>query len=153
MVDRKGKLVAVPGQLKAWADQPGIVDQHIDPLVFCQQGFGQLAHRGEAGEIGERSLDPVRAGTLGDEAPRPLGARRIAADHDDLHALPRQTERGVESDAGRRAGDDRDPLARRDHRGSSPFDLMIGAASKPARKSISALAGAGCALAAGIPAK
>ena len=57
MVDRDGQLVAVLGQLRAGRDQPGIVDQHVEPLVPCQHRFGQLPHLGEAGEIGQRRLD------------------------------------------------------------------------------------------------
>ena len=59
MVDRDGQLVAVLGQLKVRADQPRVVDQHIDARVLCEDCLGELAHRGEAGEIGELCGDPL----------------------------------------------------------------------------------------------
>ncbi len=153
MVDRNRQLVAVLGELKAGTDEPRIVDQHIDAVMAGEQGVRESAHRGKAGEIGERNLDRGRTRALGDESPRPIGARRVASNHDDPHSVPGKAERGVKPDAGARACNDRDPLTPRVHRGSRPFDLMTGAASKPVRNSMNALAGAGCVLAVGMPAK
>ena len=104
------------------ADQPGIIHQHIDPRMLCEDCLGEPAHRGEAGEIGERAGDPWRSRPLGDELSRPLGTAGIAADQHDLHPVAGEAERGMQSDPGAGAGDDGDRLGRaRGHRrGAAP---------------------------------
>src|SRR2546423_13473349 len=153
MVDGNRQFVAVLGELKVRADEPGMVDQQIDALIVGEQGVRESAHRGEAGQIGKRGVEGARAGTLGDEPPRSLGTRRVASNQDDPHSLPREAERGVKTDPDASACNDRDPLARRAHRGPRPYDLMTTAASKPVRNSMNALAGADWPLAVGMPAK
>ena len=122
VVDGDRQLVAVLGQLKAGADQPGIVDQHVDARVVREDCLGEPAHCGEAGEIGERAGDPWRARPLGDEPSRPLGAAGIAADQHDLQPVAGEAERGMQSDPGAGAGNDGDRFGRaRGHRrGAAP---------------------------------
>ena len=137
MVDGNGQFVAVLRELKMGADEPGIVDQQIDPVVAGEQGLRELAHRGDAGQIGKRGVE-------GAEPERSATSRALAryapgrVSQDDPHSLPREAERGVKPDPGACACNHRDPFARRVHRGSRPFDLMTGAASKPVRNSMNA---------------
>ena len=74
---------------------------------------GEGAHRGEAGEVGERGLDRGVAAlggqALGDIVSRPLGARRVPPGHDDAEPGARETERGLEPDPGARSGDQGEP--------------------------------------------
>ena len=51
-------------------DDAGIVDEHVEPVIPAEDRFGQRAHRGEAGEVGEGGLD--RRGVAA------LGGRRLA---------------------------------------------------------------------------
>ena len=67
---------------------------------------------GEAGKVGERSLDTRRARALDDLLTRLFDPRRVAPDHDHPHVGARQADGGLEHDAGAGASDDRDRLVR-----------------------------------------
>ena len=75
-----------------------------------QQHAGQLADRGEAREIGERRLDPIRAGGLARSPAGAFAAAAVAAEHHDPQAGPGEPDCGVQPDPGAGSGDDCDPF-------------------------------------------
>ncbi len=102
MVDREGHFIAVGGVCPLRRDQPGVVDQHVDPAALGEQRAGQSAHRIEAGEIGEGDARQIAAGAFCDRPARGLSAGPVASDHDDPHPDAREPDRGVKADPGAR---------------------------------------------------
>jgi len=116
MVDREGQLVTIGRNRVARRDQPGIIDQHVEPLVPRPYLGGEGAHRVEAGKIGDRGFELGARHALGDKAARRLGALGIAPDHDDPHPRAREAKRRMASNSGARPGDDGDFCAVTGHR-------------------------------------
>jgi hypothetical protein len=54
VVDLEGRFVAVDGDMAAGTRDHGrVVDEQVDPPVLAPDPFGQGAHLGEPGEVGD----------------------------------------------------------------------------------------------------
>ena len=107
VVDREGQLELVERQPVLTRHQPGIVDEHIDPVVGRQEFVSQATHFGKTRKIGQQHLDPVGPGTLTDKPARRLGPGAVTTDHDNPHAGMSKAECGMQPDPGACPGDDR----------------------------------------------
>jgi hypothetical protein len=85
VVDLESELVAVGSDRTLRScDQPGIVDQHVDPRVLAGQPRGELTHLAEVSKVGDIII--FRADLRSDRA----GLARRPPHQDDPVASPRQ---------------------------------------------------------------
>jgi hypothetical protein len=92
MIDREGQLEPIERKPVSWRHQPGVVDQEIEPAIGGEDFVGQAPHLIEAGKIGNRDRDSVRAGSLDHKASGRLGPIPVAPDHDNPHPRPGEAE-------------------------------------------------------------
>jgi hypothetical protein len=112
-VGRQRGLVAL-GRRRAFAgEDPGVVDEDVDPGRF-EQPPRELPHAGHQREIGEREGDVAVAGRGDDLVPSGRGLVPVAPHQDQARAELGQLPGGRPSEARRGAGDHHRALAQRD---------------------------------------
>jgi len=78
--------------------QPGIVDEHIDPIGGRKDLVRRAAHFGKARESATNDIDSIGVGMRADKTPCRLGPGAVATDHDDSHSDSDEAEHRVEPD-------------------------------------------------------
>ena len=105
-VHRHAELVALRGRGARGRHHPGVVDEHVHPLLG--ELGDEAAHVVEVADVAAAHVDP----RAGDRPAQLLGgalALGLVADHQhDLRAAPREPLGGGGAETGRRTGDERD---------------------------------------------
>ena len=107
VVDLEVLLITVGCDAAAWGAGPGIVDEHVDPLVALVQLASELAHLVEVVEISKEVVGADRAGGVG-------GTLRVASDEHHLLVPLGELPGCFGADAAARSGDD-DRASAHDH--------------------------------------
>ena len=106
VVDRHRELEPIGRDRTSSGDEPGVVDENVDPLVALEERRGDAAYLGERREVCHEWLG---TDLPGDRSGAPL----VAADGNDRGAAFRELDRGRAPDPRARAGDHDGDVSRR----------------------------------------
>ena len=110
MIDGERLLDAVLRQAVLHEDRPGVVDQHVQPIVAALELLGGPTDLRLGAQVASQRLHPVVTGGPADLRGRVLGLAQVAGEQHHPVPLLRQRAGGDLADSRRRSRDQRDPF-------------------------------------------
>lgn len=110
MIDGERRLQPVLGQPPLVHVDSGVVDEHVQPVVFLPHLRRERPHLFERRQVGGEVVESLAARSFADLGQRPLAALRVAPVQQDRRAQAREFQRGLPADAVGGAGDEDDSV-------------------------------------------